>query len=151
MDINVGLNGFNPIKDFNNSLQKELSDFKLDKNVLEGHVQTTIPRAMDLMNDQELVNDLKALSVQDSSSVGAIDSPERLYKTFTDALNKGINSVNNANINAEKAVETFAAGGNIDVHSVMIASEKAHLNMQLAMQLRNKFVQAYQEISRLQV
>ena len=38
-----------------------------------------------------------------------------------------------------------------DLHSVMLALEKADLSFQMMMQVRNKFVQAYQEIMRMQV
>ena len=41
-------------------------------------------------------------------------------------------------------------GNGMDVHSAMIAVEKAELSFQLMMQVRNKIVQAYQEIARLQ-
>jgi flagellar hook-basal body complex protein FliE len=70
---------------------------------------------------------------------------------FSDVLGNYINGVNEKNKAAEKAVETFASGGNIDLHSVMIASEKASLSMQLAVQMKSKILQAYQEISRIQI
>jgi flagellar hook-basal body complex protein FliE len=41
-------------------------------------------------------------------------------------------------------------GNGVDVHAAMIAVEKADLSFQLMMQVRNKIVQAYQDISRLQ-
>ncbi len=41
-------------------------------------------------------------------------------------------------------------GNGMDVHSAMIAVEKADLSFQLMMQVRNKIVSAYQEISRMQ-
>jgi flagellar hook-basal body complex protein FliE len=42
------------------------------------------------------------------------------------------------------------AGNGADVHSALIAVEKADLSFQLMMQVRNKIVSAYQEISRMQ-
>ena len=41
-------------------------------------------------------------------------------------------------------------GSGMDVHSAMIAVEKADLSFQLMMQVRNKIVSAYQEIARMQ-
>jgi flagellar hook-basal body complex protein FliE len=52
---------------------------------------------------------------------------------------------------ADATAVTMAAGGPVDLHDVMIASEKAALGFQLALQLRNKVVEAYQEIMRMQV
>ena len=47
---------------------------------------------------------------------------------------------------AYEAAETFAAGGDISVHDVMIASQKANLTMQMALQMRNRLVTAYNEL-----
>src|SRR5947208_9512444 len=51
---------------------------------------------------------------------------------------------------AEEKVSAMLEGNGMDVHSAMIAVEKADLSFQLMMQVRNKIVAAYQEISRMQ-
>ncbi len=51
---------------------------------------------------------------------------------------------------AETKVSALLNGDGMDVHSAMIAVEKADLSFQLMMQVRNKIVAAYQEISRMQ-
>lgn len=66
-------------------------------------------------------------------------------------LSKYLSGVNRLQLDADHAQETFAAGGDIDIHDVMIATEKASIAMQLTTQIRNKLVDAYQEISRMQV
>jgi len=108
-------------------------------------------------NDSELKADIYGLveknQYSDENSIsdsGEITSEEVADK-FSDVLGNYLNNVNEKNRAAEKAVETFASGGNIDMHSVMIASEKANLSMQLAVQMKNKLLQAYQEISKIQV
>ena len=50
---------------------------------------------------------------------------------------------------AEKQVEGMVSGKGADVHSAMIAVEKADLSFQLMMQVRNKIVDAYQQISQM--
>jgi flagellar hook-basal body complex protein FliE len=50
---------------------------------------------------------------------------------------------------ADKQVEGLLNGEGNDVHSAMIAVEKANLSFQLMMQVRNKIVDAYQEIARM--
>jgi len=129
----------------------------VQKNVFAGGAQPSgLPQDWKNSEDKELVNDLKHL-LDDSKSSSDIffdsdsSTPDAFCKSFSNALSNGLNSVNTAQVNAEKAVETLASGGNIDVHSVMIASEKANLSIQLAMQLRNKAMAAYQEISRMQI
>ena len=51
---------------------------------------------------------------------------------------------------ADAKVAGLLDGTGIDVHSAMIAVEQADLSFQLMMQVRNKIVAAYQEISRMQ-
>jgi flagellar hook-basal body complex protein FliE len=51
---------------------------------------------------------------------------------------------------ADEKVSELLSGNGVDVHSAMIAVEKADLSFQLMMQVRNKIVEAYQEISRMQ-
>jgi len=51
---------------------------------------------------------------------------------------------------ADKSTTALIEGSGMDVHSAMIAVEKADLSFQLMMQVRSKIVAAYQEISRMQ-
>ena len=75
------------------------------------------------------------------------DSPvENMANSFGKAFSDGLNSVNDAQNAAYEAAETFAAGGDISVHDVMIASQKANLTMQMALQMRNRLVTAYNEL-----
>jgi len=52
---------------------------------------------------------------------------------------------------ASTKVQDFIAGEISDVHDVMVAVEKASTSFQLLMELRNKFLDAYQELKRMQV
>lgn len=71
--------------------------------------------------------------------------------SFGDTLKEKLNEVNNQQITAEKATESFIKGEDIGIHQVMLATEEAKLSLQLAVQVRNKLVEAYQEINRLQL
>ena len=71
--------------------------------------------------------------------------------TFGDLLKNQMHAVSNLQANADQATETYAVGGDIELHNVILAVEKADMAMQLAMQIRNRIVGAYQEISRMQV
>ncbi len=71
-------------------------------------------------------------------------------QSFGDLLKNYLKSVDQEQKVAEKTVDKFMAG-EADVHQVMIALEKADLSFQLMMQIRNKLVEAYQEIMRMQV
>lgn len=67
------------------------------------------------------------------------------------AFGNGLDSVNHAQNEAYEAAEIFAAGGDISVHDVMIASQKANLTMNMAIQLRNRLINAYTEINNVRV
>ncbi|MEZ4483676.1 MAG: flagellar hook-basal body complex protein FliE [Syntrophotaleaceae bacterium] len=70
---------------------------------------------------------------------------------FSDQLKSAINSVTEAQANADQAVEKLHIGQGGSLHEVMIALEKADISTRLIVQLRNKAVDAYQEIMRMSV
>jgi flagellar hook-basal body complex protein FliE len=71
--------------------------------------------------------------------------------SFGDVLKKELDKVNDAQINAETATQSLLTGETTDVHQVLLATEEAKLSLELAVQIRNKLVDAYQEISRMQI
>ncbi len=71
--------------------------------------------------------------------------------SFSEMLKAALDSVNRAQWEAEQASIALATGQISDVHQVMIAQEKAHIALQLTIAIRNKVVEAYQEISRMQI
>jgi len=70
---------------------------------------------------------------------------------FGELLNAAIGAINNSQVSSDAAVAKLAAGQNVELHNVMIAAEKAALTLELAMQIKNKISEAYQEIMRMQV
>jgi flagellar hook-basal body complex protein FliE len=69
---------------------------------------------------------------------------------FGATLKNAINQVNDLSDNSDQKVSELMQGDRQDVHNVMIAVEKADIAFQLMMQVRNKIVNAYQEVSKLQ-
>jgi flagellar hook-basal body complex protein FliE len=69
---------------------------------------------------------------------------------FGDTLKDAINQVNDLSDSSSQKVSELVQGDRQDVHNVMIAVEKADIAFQLMMQVRNKIVNAYQEVSKLQ-
>src|SRR5947199_10791441 len=69
---------------------------------------------------------------------------------FGSALKTAINQVEQMHTSAEQQVADLLKGARSHVHNVMIAVEKADVAFQLMMQVRNKIVNAYQEVSRMQ-
>jgi flagellar hook-basal body complex protein FliE len=69
---------------------------------------------------------------------------------FADTLRDAMGEMGNLQAAAETKVAGVIEGTGGDVHTALIAVEKADLSFQLMMQVRNKIVSAYQEISRMQ-
>jgi flagellar hook-basal body complex protein FliE len=143
--LNKGVGGFNPIGDYNKALGSDA--FKVNSpDSLHGHLDFNMPENIDSIQDKELVSDLKEVGATDKTG-----SADKLYKSFESALSDGVKKLNSAERTAESNIETFATGGNIDIHTVMLSAEKANLSMQLALQLKNKIVSAYKELSKMQI
>lgn len=145
---------FNSMDEFakfsmNNAMQIGKFGQLNDKGFLEGSVSFDVPKISDMKIDTETLNDLNALNINPAASSDAPDSADRLYKSFSAALNDGIQNVNNLQRAANDATEYFASGGNIDIHSVLIASQKAKMGLEMATQLRNKMISAYKEIVKM--
>jgi len=68
-------------------------------------------------------------------------------KLFADLISK----LSALQADADRLAAGLAAGEAVDIHEVMLALEKASLGLQLALQVRNKVVEAYQEIMRMQI
>jgi flagellar hook-basal body complex protein FliE len=72
------------------------------------------------------------------------DSP-----SFAQMLENAFGQVNALQGHSAQMAQAFAQGRTSDVHSVMIAAEQATMALQLTTQIRNKAVDAYQEIMRI--
>ncbi|MCM3356936.1 MULTISPECIES: flagellar hook-basal body complex protein FliE [unclassified Psychrobacillus] len=78
-------------------------------------------------------------------------SPSQAQENFGDFLQSAINSVNDTQKASDVATNKLISGGNIELHEVMIASQKASIALNATLEVRNKVVEAYQEIMRMQV
>ena len=71
--------------------------------------------------------------------------------SFKDQLLDSINQVNSMQQDANRAVETMATGGEVNPAEVLTAVQKADMAFRMMMQVRNKLVQAYQEVQAIRV
>lgn len=70
---------------------------------------------------------------------------------FLDVLKEKLDAVNDKQIAAEDTTESFIKGEETDIHKVMLDTEEAKMSLELAVQIRNKLVDAYQELNRMQL
>jgi flagellar hook-basal body complex protein FliE len=66
-------------------------------------------------------------------------------------LSDAMNKVGALHQESTKSVESFLSGEGDDLHKTIMATQRAELAMDLFLQVRNKVVQAYQEVMRMQV
>ena len=71
--------------------------------------------------------------------------------SFSEMLNSVINNVNEKKLKADELTLAFLTGEIQDYHTVAIALQESSLTMQLAIEVRNKVIEAYQEVARMQV
>ena len=71
--------------------------------------------------------------------------------SFKNTLGSFVNDVNKMQLKADGAIEDFATGKITNMHEVMISMKKAEMSFQFLMETRNKLVEAYREVSRMQV
>jgi flagellar hook-basal body complex protein FliE len=71
--------------------------------------------------------------------------------SFGDVLKDSLAQVTKLQHQADGAIQDLATGGTVTLHDAMIAVQKADLSFKLMMQVRNKIVEAYQEVMRMSV
>jgi flagellar hook-basal body complex protein FliE len=71
--------------------------------------------------------------------------------SFSETLKQAIEQVNQSQIESDNMTEALATGKNVELHDVMITAQKASVTMSLAIEVRNKAIEAYQEMMRMQV
>ncbi len=87
-------------------------------------------------------------SVGRTPGAAAPDAASPIADGFGDTLTKLVDAVDTSNRSANAAV-TNMANGSGDVHDAMIALQRADMTLQLTVQIRNKLIQAYQDIMRM--
>lgn len=72
-------------------------------------------------------------------------------KSFGDTLTQAVDKVNEMQVAADVKMEKLATGESTNISEVMVAAEKADIALKLMMTVRNKVIDAYQEIMKMQV
>lgn len=71
--------------------------------------------------------------------------------SFSNVLSDAISKVNDSEVNANNKIESLIKGEDVEMHEVMLAIQESVLSLQALIEVRNKTVEAYQEISKLQL
>lgn len=89
--------------------------------------------------------------MQTSASKTGADEEAKNGPSFIDYLKDGVKEVNTMQQTSDKMATDIASGKSENLHEAMIAASKAELSFNLMVQVRNKILDAYQEVMRMQV
>ena len=89
-----------------------------------------------------------AQSLAELRKAGAANKPETAQQpSFSDMLNRLSDSQNNT----DALIRQLAAGEEVDIHQVMISAEETDIQFRVALAIRDKLVEAYREVMRMNV
>lgn len=72
-------------------------------------------------------------------------------KVFANMLGNAMNQVNQSQIQAQQSAQNLTNGSETNLHNVMISAQKAEITLTAAVEIRNKVINAYQSIMRMQI
>lgn len=101
--------------------------------------------------DLQAIFSNRPMTVQTGVEKGNQITPAQAQQSFSNLLKAAINEVNEVQNQSDNLTKKLAMGEPVELHQVMIAAEKASITLQTTMEIRNKVVEAYQEIMRMQV
>ena len=97
------------------------------------------------------IHALKSLSTADLLTNKSSTPTEAGGTDFAQELKNALGNVNQMQIDSEKAMSDIATGSVKDLHQAAIAIDKAEISMKLMLEVRNKALSAYKEITRTQM
>lgn len=105
------------------------------------------------MSLPEFIAPVSALPPLDAAS--AVDTVQRTGTVappgFGELVTQGIDKVNTSLLGGEAQMQQLASGESGNLHQVMLRLEEARLSFQLLMQVRNRLLESYQDVMRMQV
>jgi len=92
-----------------------------------------------------------SLPAMPAEQPGALAPAQPSGDSFSTVLGKMVAEVNDKQISAAQTVNNLQAGGNVSLHQAVIAMEEANVSFQLMVEVRNKLLDAYQQIMQMQI
>jgi len=100
----------------------------------------------------------QAREIQKAAQTGQVESAQSTQATgavqgagFGDVLNQFVGEVNEKQLASSQAVNDLLSGKDVPLHQAMIAMQEAGVAFQMMVEVRNKLLQGYQDLMRMQV
>ena len=110
------------------------------------------------LNDATMSGNIEQLNTREFIQGPSVPESPRLdetgaggNKSFSSMLKDGIEAVNQTQTDADHAIKETAAGRDKNIHETMLLIERADMTYKFAMQVRNKIIDAYREVMKMQV
>ncbi|MDP3588754.1 MAG: flagellar hook-basal body complex protein FliE [Sulfuricurvum sp.] len=100
------------------------------------------------MSDIQAIKSLSTSDLLRSKSAGSSESSKT---DFAQELRNALGNVNDMQVDSDRAMSDIATGSVKDLHQAAIAIDKAEISMKLMLEVRNKALNAYKEITRTQM
>lgn len=102
------------------------------------------------------INPVTLAGIQSTQSVGSAAWAQKTQdksgvQGFGQTLSSALDNLSQMQTLSDQAMQKLAAGENIDLHQVMISAEQTDIAFRVALSMRDKLVEAYQEVMRMQV
>ncbi len=110
----------------------------------------TINTASTILNTGQTTKEINRIE-QPQVPTAPLGSAADTQKSFADSLKDAVNQVNTAQKDSDRKMQELATGKTQNIHETMIAAEKADIALRMMVQVRNKMIEAYQEIMKMQV
>lgn len=91
-----------------------------------------------------------AISTQ-NNRLGQANAAAKTSMPFSEVVQKAVNGVNEMQVQADQKSADLISGKTDDVHDVSIAMQRSKLSFELMMEIRNKLLDTYKEVSRIQM
>lgn len=106
----------------------------------------TIRQGNSLINTGKTASELRSEQFQQP-----LQKSGETTKSFADTLKEAVNTTNQLQKDSDKKMQELATGKTTNIPEVMMAAEKADIALRLMVQVRNKVIEAYQEVMKMQV
>ena len=101
---------------------------------------------------QAMIAQLKAHATRPQATPPVVQAEPAAKVEFSDALKNALDGVNTSMVKADQQGKAFAMGDDsVSLSDVMVSMQKASINFQASIQVRNKLVSAYHDIMNMQV
>lgn len=86
-----------------------------------------------------------------NNRIGQVNATSKASMPFSEVVQKAVNGVNDMQLQADQKSADLISGRTDDVHDVSIAMQRSKLSFELMMEIRNKLLDTYKEVSRIQM